>query len=366
MRSSQTLCFVLSMVGIFSLGACAYPPVPKPLDPKVIQWGWGEPDTQFIRRNITQMETMPFQGVIFHVQTAGGESLNWEMWSPRKFSLNDFQHSITNLKETDFQKFTDNFLRVNVTPGTVDWFDEEDWQSVLNNFAVAAQVAKQGGLKGFMFDTEQYVKESEIFNYEDQKYKDEKSFDQYQKKVRARAEEWMRTVNQNFPDITILVTFGYRQARYRSPDSAAGLLGSFLDGMFAACTDETIIVDAWEYSYGYKKKREFVKAYWEIKRKGKRRSKVPIQYEEHGRAGFGLWMDNKWRKYGWNTEDFSSNYFTPEAFQKSVRYTLETTEKYVWIYTEQPRWWPREKLPQPYLDSVKTPQGNGASQQTGK
>ena len=94
---------------------------------KVIEWGWDEPDTKFIRENIETMEQQPFDGLVFHVNSSKGGNFTWEMWGSRKFDLDEFQHSIDNLKATNFQRFTDRFLRVNVTPGTTDWFDDEAW-----------------------------------------------------------------------------------------------------------------------------------------------------------------------------------------------------------------------------------------------
>jgi hypothetical protein len=122
----------------------------RPQSKKLIEWGWDEPDTKFMRANIQQMEQFPFDGLVFHVN--GG--LTWEIWGSRRFSLNDFKPALDDLAATKFRRFTDRFLRVNVTPGKVDWFDDPAWATVLNNSGVAAQVAKQGRCKGFMFDVD--------------------------------------------------------------------------------------------------------------------------------------------------------------------------------------------------------------------
>jgi len=76
--------------------------------------------------------------------------------------------------------------------------------------------------------------------------------------------------------------------------------------------------------------------------------------EKYGRveAGFGLWMDHDWRQKAWNTSDFSKNHFTPGEFEQAVRAALERSDCYVWIYTEQPRWWTGERLPQAYVDAL--------------
>jgi hypothetical protein len=68
-------------------------------------------------------------------------------------------------------------------------------------------------------------------------------------------------------------------------------------------------------------------------------------------------MDQDWRKHGWDTNDFTKNYFTPEVFESSVRQALAVTDEYVWIYTETPRWWSKEgapvKLPETYAAALR-------------
>ena len=180
-------------------------------DKKLIEWGWDEPDTKFIRENIQQMEELPFDGLIFHVLSSQGGNLVWEMWGTRRFELAEFQHAIDDLKATPFRRLTDRFLRVNVTPGKVDWFDDQAWAVVLQNYTVAAQVAKQGGCQGFMFDVEQY--EGQTFDYRQQPHRETKPFAEYQAKVRQRGQEWMKAVGGQFPDLTMLLTFGYSIAQ---------------------------------------------------------------------------------------------------------------------------------------------------------
>ena len=68
-------------------------------------------------------------------------------------------------------------------------------------------------------------------------------------------------------------------------------------------------------------------------------------------------MDHDWRKNGWNVEDVSKNYFTPEAFEASVRGALATADEYVWIYTETLRWWSDKggpvKVPPAYAEALR-------------
>ncbi|OAI55979.1 hypothetical protein AYO47_02350, partial [Planctomyces sp. SCGC AG-212-M04] len=320
---------------------------------KLIEWGWDEPDTAFMRTNIEKMEQFPFDGLVFHAKTDKGANLAWEVWGDKRFSEVDFRQAVDDLKATKFNRFTDRFLRVNVTPGKVDWFDDEAWASVLNNFGVAARVAKEGGCKGFMFDTEQYDGAVTLFDYRQQKGK---TFAECQAKVRQRGQEWIKAVNKEFADITILLTFGYEMS-FRGDEKPGdrstaqyGLLADFLDGVLEGCAKETVLVDAWEFSYPYKEREQFQKAYETITKKALEQTGVREKYASQVKAGFGLWMDH--RRKEWDVADFSKNYFSPAEFETAVRSAMEISDEYVWIYTERPRWWTNEMLPPAYVKAV--------------
>ena len=209
-----------------------------------------------------------------------------------------------------------------MTPGKVDWFDDPEWGTVLQNAGLAGQIAKQGGCKGFMFDVEQY--EGKLFDYRQQKQRDTKTFAEYQQKLRQRGQEWMRVVNKEYPDITILLTFGYSiaqprgQAKDRSQVSY-GLLADFLDGMLDGCSEKTLLVDAWESSYRYKEQRQFEQAYETIPKKGLDWTAKPEKYRKQVKAGFGLWMDCDWRRKGWGLghHRFLEEPFQPGGFRGS-------------------------------------------------
>ena len=353
--SSFLLLLGLLCVAIGPITAQPAPKAPAKAK-KVIEWGWDEPDTGFMRANIEKMEKFPFDGLIFHAKSDKGANLAWEVWGTQKFTAADFTKAIEDLKATKFNRFTDRFLRVNVTPGKVDWFDDEAWGSVQNNFGVAAYVAREGLCKGFMFDTEQYDGAVTLFDYRQQKDKDKRAFADYQAQVRKRGREWIQAVNKEYPGITILLTFGYEMSFRRADKpmdrstAAYGLLADFLDGVLDGCTSETVLVDAWEFSYPYKDHKQFQEAYATITRKALDQTAVPKRYKDQVKAGFGLWMDH--RRKEWDVAEFSKNYFTPAEFESSVRSALEVSDEYVWIYTERPRWWTNEMLPPAYVEAL--------------
>src|SRR5438105_15607224 len=69
---------------------------------KLIEFGWDEPDTAFMKAHIAEMEATPFDGTVFHIlytKTDGtrGRFMN-ECWSRRAFSLGEVQPAIDELK----------------------------------------------------------------------------------------------------------------------------------------------------------------------------------------------------------------------------------------------------------------------------
>jgi hypothetical protein len=358
---------------ILFLGAVAAAVVPAEARPgagkgplkwkKLIEWGWDEPDTKFMRANVAKMERLPFDGLVFHASSGKGENLAWEAWGGRKFAPADFKQAVDDLKATKFNRFTDRFLRVNVTPGKVGWFDDDAWARVVNNFAVAARVARDGGCKGFMFDTEQYEGVT-VFDYRKQKDAPKKSFADYQAQARRRGREWAKAVNEHYPDVTILLTFGYAVSHWRAgrpkdrSTAPYGLLADFLDGVLGACSKETALVDAWEFSYPYKERKQFERAHETITKEALGWTAEREKYRRHVRAGFGVWMDH--RRKGWDVADFSKNYFSPAEFEAAVRSALHVSDRYVWVYSERPRWWTGEMLPKAYVEALARARKAGA------
>jgi hypothetical protein len=328
----------------------------------LIEFGWDEPDSHYLREHITEMEKLPFDGCVFHInyqKPSGGEgSFTWEGWSSNTISKAQVASAIDDLKTTRFHRFTRNFLRFNVTPGDLDWF--EDHSAILNNARLAAQIAREGKCQGVLFDIEQY--NSPIFQYHSRRDATNKSWEVYARQVRQRGNEVMRAFREGWPEATIFLTFGYSlpwsnsRAGHKSLlDCNYGLLAPFLDGMMQAAAKGQII-DGAETAYSFNNPARFAPHY-----KILREDLLPIVadpkiYQDKISIGFGIWLDHDWRKSGWDTNDVTKNYFTPALFEASVREALRVADDYVWIYTEQPRWWAKdgqpEKLPDAYIEAL--------------
>lgn len=351
------IAFIIGIAALLAtnpLGKSASGPVGKAFSglrkKKVIEWGWDEPTTAFLKENIDKVERMPFDGVVFPLRLRDGTNVTWKMWGPARFDYSGLAYMAEDLTQTPFRSLTDRFIRVNVTPGNVDWFNSQAWSTVLHNFSLAAKVAKAGNCKGFMFDVEAY--ESQLFNLTSAAALHTATPEQYRNMVRQRGRELIAAISQEFPDIIILLPWAYQA--YEADKQKYELLPDFLDGIFEAAPQMVRLVDAGESAYELKTQMGFQWLHWKLTQDVRRYSVVPKPYTERVEVAFGIWIDAESHKIGWHPDDLTKNFFTPGAFGKSVAYALEATDEYVWIYSQEPNWWTGAKLPQAYVEALRT------------
>jgi hypothetical protein len=337
-----------------TLVGCATIPAP-PAGPakKLIEFGWDEPDTAFMRRHIAQMEQMPFDGVVFHVNYSKpdgkpGDFL-WEAWGRRAFTDAELAPALADLTATPFRRFTDNFLRFNTTPGDVDWFD--DFTAILGN-ATKARVAHEG--HGVLF-AEQYHAPLSICGQRDYGASREA------RRAGRRRGRDHGGFQRGYPELTAF-TFGYGCPGWRCDGALAaceyGLLAPFLDGMVDAASDRARLVDGYEPAYFHNKNlAKFAAAYRMLTEDLLPIVADPRRYRRLLSVGFGLFLDYDPQERRWNGVDGSANYYTPQEFEASVRAALAVADEYVWVYAQAPRWWSQagtpSDLPEGYADAVR-------------
>jgi hypothetical protein len=335
------------------LGCATLPQAADRRTKKLIEFGWDEPDTAFLRRHIAVMEQSPFDGCVFHLAykrpDVGQGDFLWETWGRRAFSDADLAPALEDLRATPFRRFTDNFLRFCSVPGDVDWF--EDFSAVLANANLVARFARAGRAVGILFDTEQY--QSPLFDYRKQREAGVRSWDEYAAQARRRGREVMDAFQRGFPDLRVLLTFAYsvpwwEMQRDSKPlwECEYGLLGPFLDGMVEAASGGVCLVDGYELAYFHNKDTSVFAAVRRIIREGLLPLVAdPAAYRRRFSVSFGLFMDYDPAGKAWNGTDGGRNYYTPAEFETSVRAALEAADEYVWIYTQTPRWWSDSGMP---------------------
>jgi hypothetical protein len=331
---------------------------------KLIEFGWDEPGTGFLRSHRAELEATPFDGCVFHAEARPAQgapvSFTWLGWGRRRFTPEELKAARDDLESIGEARFRHNFLRFNTTPADLDWFD--DHSAVVDNARLAAQLARAGHCLGILLDTEQY--QGKLFDYARQRDEKRRTWDDYAAQARRRGREVMTALQGGYPDLTVFLTFGHsllwKQGEHGKKPLAEcryGLLVPFLDGMIDAARGRTRIVDGHEMSYGYRDADAFATAYRSIKQDAETLAADRDAYRRVVSAGFGLWLDYDWRKTGWNMADLEKNYFSPERFEASLRAAIDQSDEFVWIYTEKPRWWSGSgkavDLPSAYIEAVR-------------
>ena len=71
---------------------------------KLIEFGWDEPSTSFMREHITKMERAPFDGVVFNAEARKAKGakrrFTWEAWGTNRFEEVELQQAIEDLRAT--------------------------------------------------------------------------------------------------------------------------------------------------------------------------------------------------------------------------------------------------------------------------
>jgi hypothetical protein len=343
---------------------------------KLIEFGWDEPDPAFIRKHAAAMRKSPFDGTVYHVlyQRADGASGNfsWDGWGKARFRRQDLEPSMAPLREADLSGFRSNFLRFNTTPADVDWFD--DHSAILENARLAAWFARKTRCPGILFDLEQY--KGKLFDYSKQRDAKTKTYQQYAAQARLRGRQVMEAFQKGYPGLTVFLTAGYsypwrqtRRGRRPLQDVSYGLVPPFLDGLLDAAKGKTMIVDGHESAYSYTTPEEFPDWYRVMKHELLPFVADPARYARRFSFSFGIWMDKDSTDKGWSVDDFSKNGHLPETLEKVVAKALEVADEYVWLYTEQPKWWTApggapDKVPAAYDEAVR--RGKAAGIAAGK
>jgi hypothetical protein len=258
-----------------------------------------------------------------------------------------------------FRRFKSNFLRMNVTPGDVDWFD--DYSQVIANVGMMARLARSAHAKGVFLDTEQY--QTHLFEYATARHARTRTYAEYVAQAKRRGADVMRAFEGGYPGLTVFLSNGWTLPyitllgdRIPIEKQHYSLLMAFLDGMVEAASDSARIVDGCEGAFFLRKTTD-VDDYCDHFRVGGRLYCTDsLKFDRVVSLGLGIWLDHDSTHRPWDLKDFSKNYRDPANTTVILRRAIEDSDGYVWLYSQQPKWWSAEgghqKLPDAYVKAV--------------
>ncbi len=339
---------------------------------KFIEVGWDIPDTAFLREHWQEMErTAPFDGLNFYVavkKPEGQRADSLKIWDGEPWERAWFTNCITDLQACRFTKFTDNFLRIDASPGSLDWADNTAWSHLAEKLAICSWIAREGGAKGICLDLEGYGVKS--FKFDPVKGQ---TFATACALARKRGAEMMRAMAREYPQQTVftywLNSINAKAGRMSNTEAILatetyGLQPAFINGLLDAAPTEMTLVDGCEDGYYKDSEREYQIAAAEM-----RQWHGPVarliapenrrKWREQGQASFGFYLDMYLNPPG------HQYYFPPldgsrlKRLQRNLAAARDAADEYVWLYGEQCNWWGNWELNDWFRETVKKSEGRG-------
>jgi hypothetical protein len=327
-------------------------PAPDPPRKKLIELGWDIVDTAYLRAHHAEMErSTPFDGSMIRVagKTADGKPAHSEWgWDATPWDRASFQAAIDDLRACRFTRFTDNFIRLNCSPGKLDWADDVGWKTLADKAGILAWACKAGGLKGIALDPESYGER--LFQY---KAAGGRSFAETAALARKRGAEVMRAIAAEHPAMTFLslwlASLCMHAGRTAVPDDVLvsdsyGLWPAFLNGLLDAVPPEMALVDANENGY-YIEGDAYHRVASDMRSlTGPAFALVApdnrAKYRAQMQVGFGFYLDMyvnpAGNKYYRGPKEGGTRL---DRLRDNLAAALAASDQYVWIYGEQSRWW---------------------------
>lgn len=326
---------------------------------KFIELGWDIPTTQLLRQEWRAMEeNTPFEGVMFQIETRdeqGRRLTTQAIWDARPWKRAWLQQALADLQACQFQRFTDNFVRINATPGTLDWADEPGWAALAEKVGHCAWAMKQAGAKGLAFDFESYG--APQFQFDPARGR---SFAETARLARRRGAQLVAAVAREFPEAVLLALWlnsvNLRAGASDTPEallaeSHYGLLPAFIDGMLEAAPPSMVLVDGCENGYYMDSAEEYLRAAHAIRAWNGPAIRLVSpanrpKYRQQVQVGFGFYLDmflnsptNRYYRGPLNGSRLA-------RLERNLGFARDAADEYVWIYGEQCRWWgPPLRLP---------------------
>jgi hypothetical protein len=328
---------------------------------KLLHYGWENPSIATLAEVLPKLKASAFDGL------TAKPSVETLLFSSKINPDNSFKTDLVTLQSVDHIALKQSYLAVLASADeNFDWSDDAHWALTLKNLRHMAQLAKAGGFKGLVFDMEPYGKSP--WNYDTQPAKSRLSFNALQTLIQKRAADAMLIMQREYPGIEIVNLFALaamndsvadvqagKDPNVFLADEGYGLWPSFFAGWVEAADASTILIEGNEPSYYYTRRADFetAKAFVKNELAAFLPNNLRAKYTAHIELSHAVFVDGLMDIY--KSPRFIGYYFDEDKQRLQLLYDnilngLETSERVVWIYSEQTKWW--EKPPRKDVDDA--------------
>ncbi len=311
-------------------------------------------------------------------------SLHELIWTKIEIPDDAVAQTIADMKSMRQGSLTDNFMIYGMVDGarglhTPDLTNDEDWAILQRNAALAARVCRDGRMKGFWLDTEQYSyyrwrtpsgsPEFDLSKPQGHHFPLGKDTPEL---LRRRGAQWIQAVQAEFPEVKIITTFAW------SPDGGAygpltGVI-PFLDGVLEGISAPGEIIHGHENTFYFGQAPGTTHAYatpngfpgdrqrFELARTEIRNwrglSSNPLKYDTFVKVGMAAWVED----HPWNTPAGWPD-GSKASLWSNLPLALAYSDEYVWVWSEHTKYGqPDKQSLNPFLASLNNQTTNGNNQ----
>ncbi|HEV2798877.1 MAG TPA: FG-GAP-like repeat-containing protein [Pyrinomonadaceae bacterium] len=287
-----------------------------------------------------------------------------------------------------YNTFTDNFIFLRSTPPAAygnftSWSDDQFWAQVNRNAARMARLAKDSGLKGLFLDPEQYQPgHVPIWSCQDMAPKDFPGIalnvvcnedpsgepqvpSRYREILRRRGREFMLSILNEYPDITIMTTFGHSYVSFVGhPNAPSQLHAGFVDGILEAIH----VRKARSFHDGIEVYRNVEPEALYGEAMGHFTGDKNIEHVRYWGTGWYYAPDKPLQqKYElgalpfWLDPHISPNFNVTQT-EDVIRRMLNASDRYTWLYSERTSFFDNRNVPQDIADALCRAKAEAAQQ----
>lgn len=291
------------------------------------------PTPSFIQANRAFLESQPFNGLAVYMRNpAMTVNATTGIMTSNSMTYATISSVLAPIAGMGSTQLRDNFALV-MGNNPPDFFDP--WTTTIQNFKNLAAAARDAGLRGVIFDNEQYF--SPWGDYPTGVDYPGKSLAEYQAQAVVRGRQVMEAMVAEFPDIVVLTLHG---PYISEPDAPSGLfpqwqsgnelLGPFFAGFQEGAARPGQNVDGGEL-YDLRNADEFDDSYqW-------RRHQMPsteVDSKFLSAEARSTWASSVSISYGVYDCPFAGRSMNPTILTSTLSNALKRADRWVWFYAE--------------------------------